>query len=153
MPKESAGLLLYRRRHGALEVLLVHPGGPYWAKKDAGAWTIPKGELTPGEAALDAAQREFREETGQDIAGTFVPLLPVRQSSRKTVFAWAVEGELDASAIHSNSFEMEWPPRSGRRRSFPEIDRAQWFALDEARQKINAAQAALLDELVAMAGG
>jgi predicted NUDIX family NTP pyrophosphohydrolase len=150
MFRESAGLLLYRRRQGALEVLLVHPGGPYWAKKDGGAWTIPKGELAPGEEPLAAAQREFREETGHPADGAFLPLRPVRQSGRKTVHAWAVEGDLDASAVQSNSFEMEWPPRSGRRRSFPEIDRAQWFGLVEARQKINPAQAALLDELIEM---
>jgi len=149
MPKESAGLLLYRRREEALEVLLVHPGGPFWAKKDAGAWTIPKGELAPGEAPLDAARREFREETGQEVAGPFHALRPVRQAGGKTVYAWAVAGELDAAAIQSNTFEMEWPPRSGRRRAFPEIDRAQWFALEEARRRINPAQAALLDELAA----
>jgi predicted NUDIX family NTP pyrophosphohydrolase len=150
MLKESAGVLLYRRRNGALEVLLVHPGGPYWAKKDAGAWTIPKGEIAPGEAPLDAAQREFREETGHAIAGPFRPLQPVRQSGRKIVHAWAVEGDLDAASVRSNSFEIEWPPRSGRRRSFPEIDRAHWFGMDEARRKINPAQAALLDELAAL---
>jgi len=149
MRKESAGLLLYRRREEALEVLLVHPGGPFWAKKDAGAWTIPKGELAPGEAPLDAARREFREETGQEVAGPFHALRPVRQAGGKTVYAWAVAGELDAAAIQSNTFEMEWPPRSGRRRAFPEIDRAQWFALEEARRRINPAQAALLDELAA----
>jgi predicted NUDIX family NTP pyrophosphohydrolase len=150
MPKESAGLLLHRRRNGALEVLLVHPGGPFWANKDLGAWTIPKGEIMPGEAPLDAAQREFQEETGHVVAGAFHPLQLVQQSGRKIVHAWAVEADLDPATVRSNHFEMEWPPRSGRRRSFPEIDRAQWFGVDQARRKINKAQAALLDELEAL---
>ena len=150
MPKESAGLLLHRRRNGALEVLLVHPGGPFWINKDLGAWTIPKGEIMPGERPLDAAQREFREETGHTIVGAFQPLRPVQQSGRKIVHAWAVEADLDPATVTSNHFEMEWPPRSGHRRSFPEIDRAQWFGLDQARRKIIKAQAALLEELVAL---
>jgi predicted NUDIX family NTP pyrophosphohydrolase len=147
MPKESAGLLLHRRRNGALEVLLVHPGGPFWANRDLGAWTIPKGGIVPGEAPLDAARREFQEETGHTIAGTFQALRSVQQSGRKIVHAWAVEADLDPATVRSNEFEMEWPPRSGERRFFPEIDRAQWFGLAEARRKINKAQAALLDEL------
>jgi predicted NUDIX family NTP pyrophosphohydrolase len=150
MAKKSAGLLLYRRRAHGPEVLLVHPGGPFWAKKDVGAWTIPKGELSPGEDALDAARREFREETGRDVTGEFVPLGECRQAGGKIVVAWAVEAEFDAAAIESNRFEMEWPPRSGRRRSFPEIDRAQWFSLEEARQRINKGQAPLLDALAAL---
>ncbi|HZT51768.1 MAG TPA: NUDIX domain-containing protein [Stellaceae bacterium] len=152
MAKASAGLLLYRRRAGGLEVLLVHPGGPFWAKKDAGAWTIPKGEIAPGEDPLDTARREFAEETGRTVAGAFHALAPVRQAGGKTVQAWAVEADLDPASIASNRFEMEWPPRSGRRQSFPEIDRAAWFALEAARAKINPAQAALLDELAALAG-
>jgi predicted NUDIX family NTP pyrophosphohydrolase len=149
MPQKSAGLLLYRRRDGALEVLLVHPGGPFWAKKDEGAWTIPKGEIEPGEDPLAAAQREFREETGQSVAGEFHALGECRQAGGKIVLAWAIAAEFDEAAIRSNEFEMEWPPRSGRRRSFPEIDRAQWFALDEARRRINKGQVKLLDELAA----
>jgi predicted NUDIX family NTP pyrophosphohydrolase len=148
--KLSAGLLLYRRRGGALEVFLVHPGGPFWAKKDAGAWSIPKGETDPEEDHLAAARREFAEETGLQADGRFLPLTPIRQSGGKIVHAFALEGDFDPSTIQSNSFEIEWPPRSGRKRSFPEIDRAAWFSLDEARQKINPAQRALLDELQAM---
>ena len=150
MAKLSAGLLLYRRRGGALEVFLVHPGGPFWAKKDAGAWSIPKGETDPEEDHLAAARREFAEETGLQADGRFLPLTPIRQSGGKIVHAFALEGDFDPSTIQSNSFEIEWPPRSGRKRSFPEIDRAAWFSLDEARQKINPAQRALLDELQAM---
>ena len=152
MPKLSAGLLLYRRRHAALQVLLVHPGGPFWAKKDEGAWTIPKGEIDEGEDPLAAAMREFAEETGTMLQGEFRALPPVRQAGGKTVLAWALAGELDAAAIRSNEFEMEWPPKSGKRRRFPEIDRAEWFALEEARRKINKAQIALLDALVALIG-
>ena len=151
MPQQSAGLLLYRRRNGALEVLLVHPGGPFWAKKDEGAWTIPKGEIEPGEDPLAAARREFREETGQDVAGEFHALGACRQAGGKIVLAWAIEAAFDEAALRSNEFEMEWPPRSGRRRSFPEIDRAQWFALDEARRRINKGQVTLLDEVAARA--
>ena len=150
MAKLSAGLLLYRRRGGALEVFLVHPGGPFWAKKDAGAWSIPKGETDPEEDHLAAARREFAEETGLQADGRFLPLTPIRQSGGKIVHAFALEGDFDPSTIQSNSFEIEWPPRSGRKRSFPEIDRAAWLSLDEARQKINPAQRALLDELQAM---
>ena len=150
MAKLSAGLLLYRRRGGALELFLVHPGGPFWAKKDAGAWSIPKGETDPEEDHLAAARREFAEETGLQADGRFLPLTPIRQSGGKIVHAFALEGDFDPSTIQSNSFEIEWPPRSGRKRSFPEIDRAAWFSLDEARQKINPAQRALLDELQAM---
>src|SRR5215472_2928859 len=133
MAKISAGLLLYRVRHGALEVFLVHPGGPFWVKKDAGAWSIPKGEAAAGEALLTAAQREFREETGLAVAGDFRALAPVRQPSGKVVHAWAIEADCDAGAIRSNTFEMEWPPRSGRRQVFPEVDRAAWLDLATAR--------------------
>jgi len=149
MPKRSAGLLLYKIDAGALRVLLVHPGGPFWRGKDKGAWTIPKGEIAEGEDALAAARREFREETGHDAGGAAVALTPVRQAGGKIVAAWAVEGDLDAGAIVSNSFDTEWPPRSGRTQSFPEIDRAQWFGLAEARERINKGQIALLDELEA----
>ena len=152
MPKTSAGLLLYRRRQGVPEVFLVHPGGPFWAKKDEGAWSIPKGEAAPGEDLLSAARREFQEETGLGIDGDFRELAPVRQPSGKRVHAWAVEADLDADAIHSNSFEMEWPPRSGQRREFPEVDRAAWFHLPTARNKITKGQLGLLDQLERLLG-
>jgi predicted NUDIX family NTP pyrophosphohydrolase len=148
--KRSAGLLLYRVKDRGIEVFLVHPGGPFWAKKDEGAWTIPKGEIDAGEDALAAAIREFAEETGTMLAGEFRPLPAVRQAGGKTVLAWALAGDLDAAAIRSNEFEMEWPPKSGKRRRFPEVDRAQWFAPEEARRKINKAQIALLDALAAL---
>jgi predicted NUDIX family NTP pyrophosphohydrolase len=148
MAQVSAGLLLYRRRAGELEVLLVHPGGPLWKNKDLGAWTIPKGLADPDEDLIAAARREFCEETGAAAPdGAFLPLGSVRLKSGKLVHAWAVEGDIDISRIESNRFEMEWPPRSGKRASFPEIDRAEYFALDEARRKINAAQVKLIDVL------
>jgi predicted NUDIX family NTP pyrophosphohydrolase len=147
-PPRSAGLLLYRGSAASLEVLLVHPGGPVWARRDAGAWSIPKGEYDADEEPLTAARREFAEELGSaPPEGEVLPLGEVKQRSGKVVMAWALRGDLDASAITSNTFEMEWPPRSGRRRAFPEIDRAQWFSLDDARVKINAAQAEFLDRL------
>jgi predicted NUDIX family NTP pyrophosphohydrolase len=142
---------MYRRRDSTLEVFLVHPGGPFWAKKDAGAWSIPKGEIDPAEDPLAAARREFAEETGLAVEGRFQPLAPVTQAGGKIVQAWAVEGDLDPTALQSNSFSIEWPPRSGRQATFPEVDRAAWFPLEIARQKINPAQAALLDELEAVA--
>ena len=147
--KRSAGILLHRRSgDGALEVLLVHPGGPFWAKKDLGAWSIPKGEYEDGEDALAAARREFAEELGSPAAdGELVALGEVRQTSGKVVTAWALEGDIDADAVTSNTFTMEWPPRSGRTREFPEVDRAAWFGLDEARERILPAQAPLLDRL------
>ncbi len=147
--KRSAGILLHRRSgDGALEVLLVHPGGPFWAKKDLGAWSIPKGEYEDGEDALAAARREFAEELGSPAAdGELVALGDVRQKSGKVVTAWALEGDIDADAVTSNTFTMEWPPRSGRTREFPEVDRAAWFGLDEARERILPAQAPLLDRL------
>ncbi len=148
MPKQSAGLLLYRKQKGQLEVFLVHPGGPLWTKKDLGAWSIPKGEFDQEEPLL-AAKREFQEETGFDAPrGEYLPLTQVRLKSGKTVHAWAVEGEVDAGQVHSNEFEMQWPPRSGKMQSFPEIDRANWFSVDEALQKINPAQARLIQELL-----
>ena len=145
--RQSAGLLLFRHPAGQLEVFLVHPGGPYWAQRDAGAWSIPKGEFEAGEDSLDAARREFREETGADAAGPFLPLEPVRQSGGKVVHAWAVEGDCDAASIRSNTFTLEWPPRSGRTAAFPEVDRGAWFAIREARQRILPSQAPLLDQL------
>jgi predicted NUDIX family NTP pyrophosphohydrolase len=143
---QSAGILLYRIHNGRLQVLLVHPGGPFWKNKDEGAWTIPKGEFTD-ETPLAAAKREFNEETGMRATGTFIELTPVKQKNGKWVYAWALEGELDPNTIQSNTFEIEWPPKSGRQQSFPEVDKAAWFGLAEAKQKINAAQVALLEEL------
>lgn len=147
MSRTSAGVLLYRVRDGALQVLLVHPGGPFWAKKDLGAWSVPKGEVRGDEAPLDAARREFQEETGTRPEGDFVALSPVRQKGGKMVHAWAVAGDIDPDGIRSNTFEMEWPPRSGRTQEFPEVDRAGWFPLREARERILASQTPLLDEL------
>jgi predicted NUDIX family NTP pyrophosphohydrolase len=145
--RRSAGLVLYRSGPAGTEVLLVHPGGPVWARRDLGAWSIPKGEHEPAEE-LSAARREFAEELGTPPPdGEVLDLGEVHQKSGKVVRAWGLAGDLDAGAIHSNTFEMEWPPRSGRRAAFPEVDRAQWFALTEAREKINPAQVALLDRL------
>lgn len=147
MPKKSAGILLYRKTGRSFEVFLVHPGGPYWAKKDAGAWSIPKGEFDDNEDALSAAKREFEEETGIKISGVFIELTPLKLKSSKTVFAWAVEGDIDPLKINSNEFEMEWPPRSGKMRSFPEIDKAAWFSLADAEIKINSQQIKMLEEM------
>ncbi len=147
MPKVSAGLLMYRVKEGSLEVLLVHPGGPLWAKKDLGAWTIPKGEVAPGEDHLLAARREFREETGFEPQGEFVSSGEVKQKGGKLVRAWAFQGDLDPQALRSNTFRMEWPPRSGRWQEYPEIDRAAFFNLDEAARRINPAQAIFLQRL------
>jgi predicted NUDIX family NTP pyrophosphohydrolase len=147
MAKISAGLLLYRRREAGIEVLLVHPGGPFWAKKDAGAWSIPKGEAAAGEDLLAAARREFHEETGLGVAGDFRALDPVRQAGGKHVHAWALEADCDADAIRSNTFEMEWPPSSGRTQAFPEVDRAAWLDLSTARVKLTKGQLPLLDQL------
>ena len=146
--KQSAGILSFRRGVGEpVEVLLVHPGGPFWKNKDAGAWSIPKGEFAAGEDALSVARREFSEETGFTIDGQFIALAPVRQRGGKTVHAFAVEGDFDASTAKSNTFAMEWPPKSGKVQEFPEIDRAAWFCFDDALVKINAGQVALLQEL------
>ena len=154
MAKTSAGLLMYRVQDGGLEVLLAHPGGPFFRNKDDGAWTLPKGELEPDEAPLDCARREFLEETGVLAEPPFLALGEVRQKGGKTVIAWAFEGVYDAIAPPpSNTFELEWPPRSGRRMTFPEIDRLVFFGLSRAREKINPAQAALLDRLEAALSG
>ena len=153
MAKASAGLLMYRRTAGELEVFLAHPGGPFFAGKDEGVWTLPKGEPAEGEALLACARREFEEETGlAPGAGAFLPLGQVRQRGGKVVHAWAFEGEWGQRALRCNEFELEWPPRSGRRQSFPEIDRAEFFPLAEARRKVNPAQAVLLDRLLALVG-
>ena len=144
----SAGILLYRLSEGEPQVLIVHPGGPFWARKDAGAWSIPKGEHDDDEDAQACALREFEEETGTRLpAGALADLGSVRLKSGKRVAAWGVEGDLDANAITSNKFELEWPPRSGRIQEFPEVDRAGWFGLEEAREKLNPAQGAFLDRL------
>jgi predicted NUDIX family NTP pyrophosphohydrolase len=148
MPKKSAGLLMYRRRHGVLEVFLVHPGGPFWQKKDAGSWSIPKGEYTTEGDPLEVAKREFQEETGFKASGEFVPLTSRKQPSGKIITAWAFEGGCDASTIKSNTFSMEWPPRSGKREEFPEVDRAGWFSIPDAKQKIIKGQSGFVDELV-----
>lgn len=150
MPQISAGLLMYRRRLQGPQVLLVHPGGPLWRNKDDGAWTIPKGEIRPHEELLATAVREFAEETGFEVTGTFIPLTPVKQTGGKVVHPWAVEGDIDTITIRSNTFVMEWPPRSGKRVEFPKIDGAEFYDLDAARKKINPAQVALLDELQTM---
>jgi predicted NUDIX family NTP pyrophosphohydrolase len=147
MPKRSAGLLLYRRTSVRPEVLLAHPGGPLWAGRDEGAWSIPKGEFAEPEDPLVAARREFAEETGVVPAGTFEPLEPVRQTGGKLVFAWALEMDLDPGSIRSGTFSMEWPPESGRRQEFPEVDRVAWWPIGVARVKIVKGQRPLLDEL------
>ena len=152
MARTSAGLLLYRRRAGALEVFLAHPGGPFWARKDEGAWSIPKGEVQSGEAPLAAARREFLEETGFAIDGPFLELSPVVQRGGKTVHVWAAEADVDPAALVSNSFTLEWPPRSGRVRECPEIDRASWMTVDEARAKILVSQRPIIDALVEALG-
>ena len=147
MPKISAGLLMYRVREGELEFLLAHPGGPFWKDRDAGAWTIPKGEIQAGEDPLAAARREFEEEIGIKPEGDFVVLNPITQKSGKIVHAWAFEGDCETTCIRSNTFQMEWPPRSGKFVTCPEVDRACFFRLAEARRKINPAQVPLLEEL------
>lgn len=147
---QSAGILMYRNASSGLEVFLVHPGGPYYTGKDDGYWSIPKGEFEQDEDALTTAKREFEEETGFSIEGDFLPLGSVRQSSHKTVYAWAVAGDCDAAAARSNTFEMEWPPGSGKRQAFPEVDRAAWFDIATARRKIHPGQLELLERLCAL---
>lgn len=146
----SAGILMYRLVDGELQVLLAHPGGPFWQRRDDGAWSIPKGGIAPDESAETAARREFREELGLEPAGTLLPLGAIRQRSGKRVEAFALEGDFDVDALRSNTFEIEWPPRSGRRASFPEIDRVAWLTLPLARTKILPSQAPLLDRIEAL---
>jgi predicted NUDIX family NTP pyrophosphohydrolase len=152
MPKRSAGILMYRRPEAGLELLLVHPGGPFWAKKDLGAWSIPKGEYSESEDALAVAKREFEEETGARVQGDFLSLGELVQPGRKIVSAWAIEGDFDPSDLKSNLFETEWPPKSGRRQSFPEVDRAQWFLPADARQKILKGQSEFITRLLETIG-
>lgn len=148
--RSSAGLLLFRWRGSLLEVFLAHPGGPFWSRRDAGAWTIPKGQVDAGEEALATARREFEEETGVWPTGPFLPLGSIRQKAGKTVHAWAWEGDADAASIVSNTIEIEWPRGSGRRMEIPEVDRCAWFDIAAAREKLNPAQVALLDRLEAL---
>ena len=150
MPKRSAGILLYKRSAGELLVLLAHPGGPFWQNRDDGAWTIPKGEIASDETAEAAARREFREELGVDAAGTLRPLGEVMQKGGKQVVAFALEGDFDVAALRSNTFDIEWPPRSGRLKTFPEIDKLEWMTLAAARRKILPGQSLLLDRLAAL---
>ncbi len=145
--KTSAGILLYRMAENGLKVFLVHPGGPYWAKKDEGAWSVPKGEFENGENPLEAAKREFKEETGSGITGRFMELTPLRQFSGKMVYVWAVEGNIDATSIKSNMFSMEWPPRSGKEQDFPEVDKGGWFTIVQAQEKILPGQRGFLEQL------
>jgi len=152
--KKSAGLLLYRENSGGLEVLLVHPGGPFWQKRDDGAWTIPKGEFDDDEDPLKAAKREFEEETGTAPPdGKFIPLEPVKQPGGKTVYAWAINGDFDPTKLRSNMFPMEWPPNTGKLQQFPEIDRAAWLKPDIAKRKITRGQARLIDQLIKIVPG
>ncbi|MFV5700208.1 NUDIX domain-containing protein [Flavobacterium sp. ZT3R17] len=146
--KKSAGILLYKRFNDQLFVLLVHPGGPFWKNKDLGHWSIPKGEFSEDENAFDAAIREFEEETGTRLEGDFIALSPVKLKSGKVVYAWALEKDINGDTVVSNTFEMEWPPKSGTLKSFPEIDRAQWFTVDEALEKINEAMGDLILQLL-----
>ncbi len=149
---KSAGILLYRWSESELEVFLVHPGGPFWAAKDDGAWSLPKGEFTEGEDPLAAAKREFQEETGCEAEGDFIALTPRKQRSGKLIYAWAVRGECDAQAIKSNTFTMEWPRRSGNYREFPEVDRAAWFGIPQATEKLLPGQRGFLQELLQRIG-
>ncbi|MBX6359444.1 NUDIX domain-containing protein [Pseudacidobacterium ailaaui] len=147
MPRLSAGVLMYRTHGGHIEVLLAHPGGPFWSRKDAGAWSIPKGECMPGEPPLAAARREFEEETGIVVQGNFLPLGEEKMASGKTISVWAVEGDCDPSGLRSNTFQIEWPPRSGKMAEFPEVDRWEWFPIEEARKRILKGQVVFLDRL------
>jgi predicted NUDIX family NTP pyrophosphohydrolase len=149
----SGGILAWRRDDSILKVLLVHPGGPFFVNKDDGAWSIPKGVCEQGEDMLAAACREFAEELGVEINGEFVALAPVKQKGGKVVYGWAVEANVDTIGFRSNTFTIEWPPRSGKKQEFPEVDKAEWFSADEAKKKINAAQVAFIDELVSMVNG
>jgi predicted NUDIX family NTP pyrophosphohydrolase len=150
--KQSAGLLMYRKAGKGIEVLIVHPGGPFWAKKDKGAWSIPKGEFEEGEA-LDTAKREYREELGHDAPeGDYAELGSVKNKSGKTIHAWAAEGDLDVTKLASNTFSMEWPPKSGQQQEYPEVDKAGWFAPEKATQKLNPAQAPFVERLLEILG-
>jgi predicted NUDIX family NTP pyrophosphohydrolase len=144
---QSAGILLYKTVNNTLRILLAHPGGPFWAKKNAGAWTIPKGEIGEQEEKLEAARREFFEETGQNVSGRFIELSPLKQKGGKVIHAWALMHDLDETKVTSNTFEMEWPPRSGKMREFPEIDRVGWFTVEEAFEKILPGQKGFISEL------
>ena len=148
MSRRSAGILMYRIREGNIEVLLVHPGGPFGVHKDNGAWSIPKGEFDQGEDSMETARREFHEETGYKIEGNLLALTPIKQRSGKTVYAWAIEGDCDADAINSNTFKMEWPRHSGIEKEFPEVDRAAWYVIKDAYEKILPGQHGLLDQLI-----
>ena len=150
MPKQSAGVMLYRRVRGELEVMLVHPGGPFWSRKDAGSWSIPKGEFPESEDPLRAAVRELEEETGAVVDGALHPLKPIKQKSGKTVYGFAAERDWDVTRLRSNTFQLEYPPKSGRMTAFPEVDRAAWFSIPAAREKILPAQQPFLDELIAL---
>jgi predicted NUDIX family NTP pyrophosphohydrolase len=152
VPDRSAGVLLFRRRETGIEIFLVHPGGPFWAKKDDGAWSIPKGLYEDGEDPLAAAQREFAEEVGSGIEGEFTALGEFKLPSGKRLSVWSIEGDIDAAAVTSNLFEMEWPPRSGRRAQFPEVDRAGWFAPEVARTKLTKGQLQVLDAFLKVCG-
>ena len=153
MAKQTAGILVYRRRKGAIEVFLAHPGGPFWAKKDLAAWSIPKGEFVEPETPLDAAQREFAEEIGQPTpGGDLIALTPVKSPGGKVIHVFAVEGEVDADRVESNLFEMEWPPHSGKMQSFPEVDRGAWFGIEDARMRLHKGQLPILEELIAKLG-
>jgi predicted NUDIX family NTP pyrophosphohydrolase len=147
MMQQSAGLLLFRKKNNTLEVLLIHPGGPFWKNKDAGGWSIPKGEFDEAEDPLTAAKRELKEETGFEASGEFIKLDPVRQKGGKMVYAWAVESDVDVAEFKSNYFEMEWPPRSGKMQKFPEVDKAEWFSLEKAREKILLSQLSIIEQL------
>ncbi len=145
--KQSAGLLLYRFKDDKIEVLLVHPGGPFWKNKDAGAWSVPKGEFTDEEEALTAAKREVKEELGKSFTGKFIALEPVRMKTGKIIYAWGLQAEFDVTKLKSNTFEMEWPPRSGKKLLVPEVDKAEWLSLSAAKEKINPAQVSFIDQL------
>lgn len=146
--KQSAGILLYRFNQTDLEFFLVHPGGPFWKNKDLGTWSIPKGEFVDGEEALKAAQREFEEETGQKIDGKFIALNPVKMKSGKVIYAWAIEKDIDPKILVSNTLHVEWPPKSGKKIEIPEVDKGEWFLFDDAKEKLNASQVPLLDQLI-----
>ncbi len=147
MSKISAGILMYRFRADVLEVLLVHPGGPFWSKKDLGSWSVPKGEYTDKEDPFIVAKREFQEETGFQADGDFIPLKPLKQPSGKIVSAWALEGDCDTTKVKSNTFKMEWPPRSGKQQEFPEVDRAEWLTIEMAKKKLLKGQVGFIEEL------